>query len=201
MINQAKHQATILVAATLLASCVETQVETYARQENTNVEQAYIAPGADFSKYTKLTTDGLEIYYPQSDTPPPAEDIERIREMFRSAFTEAIGGDYKIVDVAGPDVLKIKAQLIDMKVTGASGGYTASGRLETLVASGQLTFLMEMSDSESSEVLARAGDRTWTSTSSGEAADWAEVDRAAKYWAGLFREWLDRSLGDENSLD
>ena len=198
MINQANHQAAILVAVTLLASCVETQVETYARQGNSNVEQAYVVPGTDFSKYTKLMTDGLGIYYPQSDAPPPAEDIARIREMFRSAFTDAIAGDYEFVNVAGPGVLKINAQLIDMKVTGADGGYTASGKLTTLVARGQLTFLMEIVDSESGDVLARAGDRTWTGSSDGDAAVWAEVDRAAKYWAGLFRNWLDRSLGEEN---
>lgn len=201
MINQAQYQAAILAVVTLLASCVETQVETYVRQENTNVDQAYIVPGVDFSKYTRLMTDGLEIYYPQSDAPPPTEDVDRIREMFRSAFTEAIGADYEFVDVAGPDVLKIKAQLIDMKVTGASGGYTASGRLQNLVAYGELTFLMEIADSVSGEVLARAADRTRDVSSGGESAEWAEVDRAAKYWAGLFRDWLDRSLGQENSLD
>ena len=59
----------------------------------------------------------------------------------------------------------------------------------------QLTFLMEIIDSESGDVLARAGDRTWTSSSGGDSEEWAEVERAAKYWAGLFRNWLDKSLG------
>ena len=191
MTKQAKYQVVILAATALLAARAEAEVEVYVQQQNSNVEQAYVVPDADFSKYTKLMTDGLEIYYPQSDAPPPADDIRHIRELFRSAFTEAIGGEYEFVDVAGPDVLKVKAQLIDMKVTGADGDYTASGKLKTLVASGQLTFLMEMSDSESGKVLARAGDRTWTVSSGGEAAEWAEVDRAATYWAGLFRDWLD----------
>ncbi len=195
MAKQATYQTAILVAATLSAACVEPEVETYVRQQNSNVEQAYIVPGADFSKYTYLMTDGLEIYYPQSDAAPPAEDIARIRELFRRAFIEAIGSDYEIVEAAGPDVLKVNAQLIDMKVMGADGGYTASGKLKTLVAQGQLTFLMEIIDSESGEVLARAGDRTWTASSGGETAEWSEVDRAAKYWAGLFRNWLDKSLG------
>ena len=198
MAKQAKYRATILVAVTLLAASAQPEVDTYVRKQNSNVEHAYFVPGADFSKYTRLMTDGLEIYYPQSDAAPPAADIARIREMFRSAFTDAIGGDYEFVDTAGPDVLKVKAQLIDMKVTGAGGDYTPTGKLKSLVASGQLTFLMEMIDSESGEVLARAGDRTWNMSSGGAAAEWAEVDRAAKYWAGLFRTWLDESLGEEN---
>ena len=195
MTNQAIHRTVILLAVSLVAASAEAEVEAYVRKQESNVEHAYFAPGADFSKYTKLMTDGLEIYYPQSDAAPPAEDIERIRKIFRGAFTEAIGGDYEFVDVAGPDVLKVKAQLIDMKVMGADGGYTGSGKLKTLVAQGQLTFLMEMIDSESGDVLARAGDRTRTVTSGGEAAEWDEVNRAAKYWAGLFRDWLDKSLG------
>jgi hypothetical protein len=183
----------------ILTGCVETTTTTpYVRQSNTAVEHAYIQPGADFSQYTKLMTDGLEIYFPESDTPPPEEQLERIRESFRKAFTDAIGDDYEVVDAAGPDVLMVKAQLIDMKVTGAAGGYTASGRLRDLVARGELTFLMEMSDSQTGNVLARAADRTTDVSTGGDSAEWAEVDKAARYWAGLFRNWLDNSLGKAN---
>ena len=185
----------VAAATVILIGCVKTTTTTYVRQSNTVVEQAYVQPGADFSKYRKLMTDGLEIYYPQSDAAPPEEQLERIRESFRSAFTDVIGNDYEVVDAPGPDVLMVKAQLIDMKVTGASGDYNPSGRLRDLVARGELTFLMEMIDSESGDVLARAGDRTKDVSTNGDAAEWAEVDKAAKYWAGLFRNWLDNSLG------
>lgn len=189
----------VATAVVILTGCVETTTTTpYVRQSNTAVEQAFIQPGADFSQYTKLMTDGLEIYFPESDTPPPEEQLERIRESFRSAFTDAIGDEYEVVDAAGPDVLMVKAQLIDMKVTGAAGGYTASGRLRDLVARGELTFLMEMSDSQTGNVLARAADRTTDVSTAGDAAEWAEVDKAARYWAGLFRNWLDNSLGKAN---
>jgi len=190
-----KASTITLTAAVLLTACVEVTTTSYIRQSNSIVEQAYVQPGADFSKYTKLMTDGLEIYYPQSDAKPPEEALERIRASFRTAFTDAIGDDYEFVDAAGPDVLKIKAQLIDMKITGAGGDYTASGRLQDLVARGELTFLMEMIDSESGSVLARAADRTTDISAAGDAAQWDEVDKAAAYWAGLFRNWLDNSLG------
>lgn len=190
-----KASTITLAAAVLLAACVEVTTTSYVRQSNSIVEQAYVQPGADFSKYTKLMTDGLEIYYPQSDAKPPEEALERIRASFRKAFTDAIGDDYEFVDTAGPDVLRIKAQLIDMKVIGAGADYTASGRLQDLVARGELTFLMEMIDSESGSVLARAADRTTDISTAGDAAQWDEVDRAAVYWAGLFRNWLDTSMG------
>ncbi len=193
--------AALLVWAGLVvsvAACTKTVVTSYERQSSAVVEYAYVNTDADFSRYTRLTTDGLEIYYPESETPPPAEDIERIRASFRRAFSTAIGGDYKIVDEPGPDVLKVRAQLIDMKIAGRDGDYSASGLLRDIVARGELTFVMELIDSESGTVLARAGDQTKDTLGAGESAAWDEVDRAADYWAGLFRDWLDRSLGVHN---
>ena len=181
------------------SGCVQQTVEpTFVRESSDAVDYAYIASGADFSKYTKLTTDGLEIYFPESDAPPPKEEIDRIRATFIAAFTEAIGNDYEVVQAPGPDVLKVRAQLIDMKVTGADSHYAGSGKLKSLVAHGELTFLMEMIDSQSGDVLARAADRTKDVSSGEDAAEWEDVDRAARHWAGLFRNWLDRSLGEPN---
>lgn len=184
--------------AAAIGACTKTVVTSYERQSSAVVEYAYVNTDADFSRYTRLTTDGLEIYYPESETPPPAEDIERIRTSFRRAFSTAIGGDYQIVDESGPDVLKVRAQLIDMKITGRDGDYNAGGLLRDIVARGELTFVMELIDSESGTVLARAGDQTKDTLEADGSAAWDEVDRAADYWAGLFRDWLDRSLGVHN---
>ena len=74
-----KASTITLAAAVLLAACVEVTTTSYIRQSNSIVEQAYVQPGADFSKYTKLMTDGLEIYYPQSDAKPPEAALEGIR--------------------------------------------------------------------------------------------------------------------------
>lgn len=181
--------------AASIGACTKTVVTSYERQSNALVEYAYVNPEADFSRYTRLTTDGLQVYYPESESPPPAADIERIRATFRRAFSAAIGEDYPIVNEPGPDVLEVRAQLIDMKIVGRDDDYSASGLLRDIVARGELTFVMELVDSESGTVLARAADQTEDDLKAGESAPWAEVDQAANYWAGLFRDWLDRSLG------
>lgn len=187
--------AGLLAAVALISGCVQQTTTSYVRPSNSVLEHGFVKQGTDFSQYTKLMVGGLGIYYPESDVPPPEADLQRIRESFRSAFAEALGSDYPIVTEPGPDVLKVRAQIIDMKITGADGEFSADGRLADLVSRGELTFLMEILDSRSEEVLARAGDRTSDITSPGNAADWAEVDRAAAHWAGMFRDWLDRSLG------
>ncbi len=186
----------LLGMAAAVAGCVPASVTTtvYERPSNAVVEVAFVKPGVDFSRYSKLMTAGLEIYYPEAVRPVPEADIERIRSTFREAFRRAVAGRYPIVREPGPDVLEVRAQLIDMAVTGANSSYTASGRLRDLVARGELTFIMEVADSRTGEVLARAADRTTDVTAPGEPASWQEVEAAADYWARLFRDWLDRSL-------
>jgi hypothetical protein len=169
---------------------------SFDRVPNTAVEYAYVNEQADFSQYTKLMNGGLEIYYPENEQRPDPADIDRIRGYFRDAFTNAIGDDYEVVAEPGPGVLKVRGQVIDMQMT--SGGTTidASGRLRDIVAHGELTFLMEMSDSVTGQVLARAGDKSSDISAGQGDATWDDVRRAAEYWAGLFRDWLDNSLGN-----
>jgi hypothetical protein len=186
----------LLIAALLLVACTKTvYVGSFNRVPNTAVEYAYINQEADFSQYTKLMSGGLEIYYPEGEEAPDPEDLDRIRGYFRDAFAAAIGDDYEIVTEPAADVLKVSAQIIDMKMTSGGAVFDASGRLMDIVAHGELTFLMEMSDSVSGQVLARAGDKSTDISAEQDDATWADVQRAAEYWAGLFRNWLDASLG------
>lgn len=180
----------------LFTGCTRTIVTgSFQRVPNTAVEYAYINQEADFSRYTKLMSGGLEIYYPENEQAPDPADLDRIRGYFRDAFAAAIGDAYEVVREPGPEVLKVRAQVIDMKMTGDGTVFDASGRLRDMVAHGELTFLMEMSDSLTGRVLARAGDKSSDISAEHGDANWDDVRRAAEYWASLFRSWLDESLG------
>jgi hypothetical protein len=187
----------LLAACISLSACTKTIVTgSFNRVPNTAVEYAYINEQADFSQYTKLMSGGLEIYYPETEEAPDPADIARIRGYFRDAFAAAIGDDYEVVAEPGPGVLKVSGQVIDMKMTSGGATFDPSGRLRDVVAHGELTFLMEMSDSLSGQVLARAGDKSTDISAEEDDATWDDVRRAAEYWAGLFRNWLDNSLGN-----
>ncbi|RLA24898.1 MAG: hypothetical protein DRR11_21315, partial [Gammaproteobacteria bacterium] len=64
---------------------------------------------------------------------------------------------------------------------------------------GHLTFFMELSDSLSGEVLARAADKEKDTGPVGVVTttqrDWERTTVAAEYWARLFRDFLDKNLG------
>jgi hypothetical protein len=189
--------AVLAAVALSLNACTKTVVTgSFNRVPSTAVEYAYINEQADFSQYTKLMNGGLAIYYPENEERPDPAEINRIRGYFRDAFTSAIGDAYEIVDEPGPGVMKVQGQVIDMKMTSGGTVMDVSGRLRDIVAHGELTFLMEMSDSVTGQVLARAGDKSTDISAEKGDATWDDVRRAAEYWAGLFRNWLDNYLGE-----
>lgn len=192
-------QLAVVLGGTILvlgACTTTTIVEPFYRPENAQVEQAYISPIADFSIYTKLLAEPLEIYYPDNAPAPDEADLERLRAIFRDAFLPKLDG-YELVQEPGPDVLRVRGQIIDLKLIGAVGTFEPTGRLQELVTRGQLTFLMEIGESLTDRVLARAGEtEDGSSTSlSDEEAGWGEVETAAERWATMFRTWLDANLG------
>ncbi len=192
----------VLLASLTVAACTKTIITgSFHRVPNTAVEYAYINQEADFSKYTRLMSGGLEIYYPEGEETPDPANLERIRSYFRDAFASAIGDAYEIVTEPGPDVLKVSAQIVDMKISPGGAVFEATGRLRDVVAHGELTFLMEMSDSVTGQVLARAGDKSSDISADKDDATWDDVQRAAEYWAGLFRNWLDTALGTPEKME
>jgi hypothetical protein len=183
-----------LSVTAVACSTVETQSFTVAK--TSNVESAYMAVNADFSKYDQLLIDEMGIFFP-NDSYTPAEDIKRIRQIFRSAFIYELRG-YTIVDTATPNTMNVQASLIDLRNSSSGTLMSLSREIRDIASHGELLFLMEMRDSESSAVLVRVADSAQTptfATSEGIATDWTSVEEAAQHWAALFRNFLDKYLG------
>ncbi len=182
-----------------VSACTSTKVETFYRPSYAVADKAFVKPGVDFSVYTKLQPLPLEIWYAKSEQGGNPEDLERLRGYFREAFLVAIGDDYELVTESGPEVLKVLASLVDFKVNpGTPADLSLSSRLRSVVASGRLTFVVEVMDSQTGEVLGRAADqeKTVIEEEYGDpATEWDEVEAAAGRWAGMFRRWLDLNLG------
>ncbi|MGI9220747.1 MAG: DUF3313 family protein [Woeseiaceae bacterium] len=162
---------------------------------NSSVESAQISIDADFSRYTQLLATELGIYFPQSQL-TTAEDIARIRQIFREAFLKQLES-YDIVDEPGPATMAVEASLIDMRNTGADQIPHMRKEIRDMAAPGTILFLMEMRDSTTDRVLARAADSAKAptfSTAEGVATDWASIEDAAQHWAELFRIFLDENF-------
>lgn len=186
-----------LVAALALSGCVTVETQSYRVQKDSAVESAQVATNADFSRYDRLLAEEAGIFFPDGARPSD-EDIARIRQIFRTAFLAELEG-YSIVSQPGPSTMSVQASIIDLRGA-APGQVPAMNRqVQDMARPGSLVFMMELRDSRTGAVLARAGDSTMSpafSPSGGAGTtDWDTVEQAAKHWAALFRGFLDRNLG------
>lgn len=180
----------------ILSACTTVNVERFDQVQNSEVDIVYVNPDADFSNYHQLLPMPLEIGYSAKLGEPDPDKLQRIRSLFREAFLAQVQGNYEIVDKPGADVLRVRASLLDLKINTAEGGVALSGDLKKLAKSGKLTFLMEVQDSLTGNVLLRAGD-TEKDDSDTSVDEWADVENAAVHWAAMFRQFLDNQLGKQ----
>jgi len=185
------------IFASLLAGCSSVQVESqsFRVNKNSSVASAQTAIDADFSRYDRLLATELGIYFPQTHL-TTAEDIQRIRDIFRASFLPQLE-NYEIVPEPGPSTMAVEASLIDMRTAIGSQIPHMRSDIREMAKPGTILFLMELRDSETNRVLARAADSAKTPTfptEDGVETDWASVEDAAQHWATLFRTFLDENF-------
>ena len=191
----------ITTGALGLTACATVETQSFIIPENSRIESARIAVGADFSKYDRLQATDMGIYFPEGKEMPD-EDLERLRYTFRSAFADELRG-YTVSREPGPTTMTVEASLIDLRGAGSTAAAAASMRREIrdMATPGSLVFLMELKDSRTGEILARAADSAQSPafrTTADTQTDWQAVDDAATHWARLFRTFLDENLGVRN---
>ena len=185
-----------LFAACLLSTaCTTTTTQSFKVVKETEVEFSSVAVGADFGKFDRLYAADVGIYFPEDGAPSP-NDQKRTRQIFRDAFLGQLTG-YEIVQEKGPTTLEVQATIIDYRHANNVVSPDVQRELRDVARPGALLFLMEMKDSTSGELLARAGDSAMApafSTSDESETDWDAVTEAAEHWAELFRQFLDANL-------
>jgi hypothetical protein len=134
------------------------------------------------------------------------KDMERIRndmaEAFREVFVEELSENdgYEVVDAPAANVLLIRPAIIDLEAS--SPDTQSAGRSYTFVNSaGAATLYVELYDSVSGEILARAVDRKadrshGTMQWSNRASNRADAKRILRKWAGWLRERMDEIHGE-----
>lgn len=174
---------------------VKVESQSFRVSQTATVESAHIATDADFARYDRLQSTELGIYFPKSQRTPQG-DLDRIRQIFREAFLAELV-NYPIVDAPGPSTMAVEASLIDLRNSASSEIPDMRSSIRELATPGSILFLMEMRDSESGRVLARAADSAKAptiATDAGQQTDWRSIEDAAQHWAGLFRAFLDENF-------
>ena len=185
----------IAVCCIGLAACSTPTTQGFKRVENIPIDASYVAVGADFSRYDRLAAEEMGIFFPPH-AEPSVEAQQRARRIFREAFLEQLVG-YEVVDEGAPGTLLVQASLIDFTNARPADVMRVSPQIRDFARPGRIIFLMEIKDSVSGEVLARAADSADLAVLSGTPdvpTDWDALDLAAQRWASLFRNFLDDSL-------
>lgn len=203
------------LGATILAGCTSTprgpsEWDGLVRQPNTRLAAVFVKPDAEIPAYRSVMLDPVAVNFARNWDPNRggrsqvgrlnADDVAAIKtglaELFRDMFrAELERGGYQIVDAAGPDTLRVTPVIVDLYVTAPDT--TSAGRSRTYTAnSGRMTLVLELRDSLTGEILARAVD-TRTGRGTGQwnvtnrVTNTADAQRAIGVWARALREGLD----------
>jgi hypothetical protein len=185
-------------------------------KKSTRYGAVYLKPGATFSQYKRLAL--LDCYvdfakdwardYNENELSLQAQvtpqDMDRIKaglaQEFRKVFTEELQtkGGYEIVNVAAPDVLVLRPAILNL-VVNAPDLMTAGVSAAVVSSAGQMTLYLELWDSSTSTLLARAIDSEADPGGIPQVADrvtnTAAADRILRRWADLLRKRLDEVSG------
>lgn len=169
----------------------------------------YVKPDADFSVYTHfLMLDAYVAFKKnwQRKTKVAGrrvsnKDMERIKgeaaELLHESFKKELDevGGYTFVEKPDDNVMIMRPALIDLEITAPD--IPTAGRVTQYVASaGAATLYVELYDSVSGEILARAIDRRnmqnyGTARWANSVSNRADAARMFKRWASLLRQGMD----------
>lgn len=216
MLKRSARSAVLGVAllAGLTTACQSTQTapavthDGLHRVAGAEMQNAYRKPGEDFSQYSRLLL--LDCYvafkknWQMGHSGVTKHDMENIKkslaEEFRKVFVEELEqGGYPVVEEAAEDVLLVRPAIIDLDIVAPDT--MSAGRSESFSASsGAMTLYVELYDSVSGEILARASDREasrltgniqWTN----RGTNIREARKMLTRWADLLRRRLDEVHG------
>jgi hypothetical protein len=168
--------------------------------------------GTDFKAYTKIMMDHVVFYFHKDSKYKGihADELKQLADAFHQAFAEALGDAYPIVGTPGPDVLRIRTAITNVKpskpglntVTSILPvGFALSTVKKTATGThafvGAASLEAEFLDSQSNGQLAVIID-----AETGEKykvikgmSKWGHAKDAFMMWATSLREWLDEVHG------
>lgn len=185
----------------------EVTFDGLVRVDNTRLDMVWIRPGIDLSAYDKLTLVGAGIKYRSvrevrrlnlsndSEFPLDARQRERIEESVREVFGEEMAkiDGFEITMEDGPTTLALTGTLIDVV---SFVPPARAGNVDYYLSSlGAATLILELSDSMSGQVLARAADGRSIDvqfvTESSRVSNRFELERELDSWADVIRNGLE----------
>ena len=177
------------------------------------IDLAYARPGATLASYNRIKLDPVDVAFHKDWDPKmsrsrikmSAEQRETIRTGVATLVYEEFSKElqknssYQLVNEAGPDVLRVKTNIVNLYVAAPDTGAAGPTRTYTLSA-GEMSLVAELYDSETGEVLARVVDRREARRSdqmqyTNSVTNQGDFRQIASGWARILRSSLDKAHG------
>jgi hypothetical protein len=231
--NIRKYRPTLFGAAalacTLLSGCQTTRPspidelslhEGLQRVDHKAVDAVFRRPDAKMSVYSKLLLRPITVQFAKNWKPESSgsalyrmhePDREKIRtelaELFADVFRKELEkGGYPLVAEPAQDVVEIQAAIVNLYITAPDVSMDTAGRSRVYTSdAGQMTLIMQLHDSVTGQLLARAYDHRdggadmWQWSNS--VTNTAEARRIIGSWAVALRKALDASRADGANPD
>src|SRR5262245_39591750 len=189
----------------------EVTFDGLVRVQKSVADAAWVKPTLDLTPYKKLMVVSQGVAFRklepvsefqarrESQFPVKEENKARFSQELKTAFETELGKleRYELVKTPGPDVLLLTGAVIDVVSNIPpdidSARYGRGGVFLTSI--GDATLVIELRDSESGEILARAADRRAAESpfafEVNNVTAWSEVRRLASAWATTLRKRLE----------
>jgi len=224
IVNRLHGWLLIAAAAVLTLSCApskpqleqgpdaEVTHDGLVRVDRSRMQRAWMRPGMDLSHYTKFVvgppvfrfkaarrgTHSVRTRAGQGTFYISEENRKRLEEEVGAIFRDELSKSqhFRRVNEPGPDVLLLEGAMLDIV---SRVPPQISGRGDIFLDSvGEMTIVLQLADSETGEVLARAAERRAAQSPGGRVqrsspvTTWGEVRSLARRWARILRERLDQ---------
>lgn len=188
--------------------------------KDTKLRAVYMKPGASLDQYKRIALLDCYVAFRKNwqrdynrneiglEQRISDRDVERIKTKvaaeFKKIFTDELEtkGGYTIVDQTGEDVLIIRPAIVNLVVNAPDK--MSAGRSRTFTADpGQLTLYMELYDSVTNSIIARAIDPEAARNGgffqmTSRVTNTADLDRVLRKWADILRNNLGEVTGNSS---
>ena len=185
--------------------------------EDSNLALVYAEPDIDLGQYNRIYLDNPSVAFRKNwkrrqnryqSGKVTDDDMEKIKTelsaLFMDVFSKTLTeGGYVLVTEAGEDVLLVRPAIINLDIIAPDTPSPGITRTYSETA-GEMTLYMELYDSVSGDLLAKALDRKedrrtgyfeWQNRVTNRAA----ANRILNVWAKVLKEGLDDAMGASNN--
>lgn len=187
--------------------------EGLVRVEHANVDAVYRRPATTLAMYSQLLLRPIDVQFAKNWDPASSSmlyqtnrpDPDKIRKELAEVFAQVVRldleqGGYPLVEQPGVHVLEVRAAIVNLYITAPEVSTASRTKVYTADA-GEMTLILQLHDSVTGQLLARAYDRhagmqsgAWTWTTS--VSNTAEAKRIISIWAAALRKALDASRAE-----